>query len=607
MGFTKLVGPNTIDSHQASPAYMLTFLRWSNRDPYNYSTPDSLEVRKPLVVYNDAISVVTTDTKGQMSATTTIVLKCGDINYATALHAGDFVIVNLINWETDAQRIRDLAISLKPINGINDGFKGVYKIQSVVKNLKVDRSSNGAKTLYVTITAASHTEFNNVIYYNPAIAAAFRDQGAALWSTAIGDYYSSKLKAESSVQEVVTDLFKILIGKSNKQFDAKIKNYGNTHFKVPSTLGALIGRPNAKYINEFYNYVIGIWQDSKSTKASSSNIAPGFNPSFVPGAEEKNFITTGRSLAGRKTVQLENWNNQTAWSIIQGNINSALNEMYTSHRVGPDNRVYPTIVVRQKPFTSEHFKGTSVVTKFFQVPRWKISANLLYDLQTSMNEAARFNFVQVFTRQLSDTAEQDMSQQIALGNFFYDPKDIERHGLKPYVVSSNFDFPSDKSGENEKKLHAREWAQIVSDWIIDGHLKESGVLTFQGIQDPIAVGDNLEFDGIVYHIEAVSHIMTINGDKKSFTTRVTVSFGMDLRSSKSGPVYPNMTHTDAQTQNQEDYDNERILPGVSDTQDITGRDHGEEVKPTRQQNFTPSNLQKKRTKTKERNDGENDV
>jgi hypothetical protein len=604
MGFVKEIKPNTPDSHQASPAYMLTFLRWSNRDTYNYTTPGNLEVRQPLVVYNDAISVSTNDSKSSMSSTATMVLKCGDINYATALHPGDFVIVNLVNWETDAQRIRDLAIALKPINGINDGFKGVYKIQSVVKTLRVDKNASGGKSLFVTVTAASHTEFNNVIYYNPAIAAAFRDQGAALWSTAIGDYYSSKLKAESSVQEVVTDLFKILVGQSRKNFDPKIKNYGNTHFKIPATLGALIGRPDIKFANEFYNYVIGIWQDSKDSTANDMNIGPGFNPNFKA---KGNFYTTGRPLAGRKAVQLENWNNQTAWSIIMGNINNVLNEMYTTHRVGPDNKVYPTIVVRQKPFTSEHFKGRSTVTKFFQVPRWKISANLLYDLQTSMNEAARFNFVQVFTRQLSDTAEQDMAQQISEGNFFYDDKDIQRQGLKPYVVTSNFDFPSAKSGDSGKKLHAREWAQIVSDWIIDGHLKESGVLTFQGIQEPVAVGDNLEFDGIIYHIEGVNHIMTISGDKKSWITRYTVSFGMDLRSSRSGPVYPNMEHTDAHTKNQEDWVNERILPGISDTQDITGRDHGEETKETQQKSFTPNELTKKRTKSKERNDGENDA
>lgn len=603
MGFVKDILPNSTDSHQVSPAYVITFLRWANRDTFNYKNAPALEVRKPMVVCSDAVSVVTTDSKGSMSSTVTMVLKCGEINYATAVHPGDFIVVNLVNWEEDAERIKKQALALQPINGINDGFKGVYKIQSVVKNLKVDRQG-GTKQLFVTVTAASHTEFNNVIYYNPAIAAAFADQGAALWATAIGDYYSNKLKAESSVQEVVTDLFKILIGQSRKNFDPKIKNYGNTHFKIPSTLGALIGRPNINYATEFYNYVIGIWQDSKSTAANDMNIGPAFNPNFQA-KNGANFYTTGRSLAGRKAVQVENWNNQTAWSIIMANCNSVLNEMYTTHRVGPDNKVYPTVVVRQKPFTTDHFQGKSVTTKYFQVPRWKISANLLYDLQTSKNEAARFNFVQVFTRQLADTSEQDMAQQISEGNFFYDEDDIERQGLKPYVVTSNFDFPSEKSGNNGKALHGREWAQLVSDWIIDGHLKESGVLVFQGIQEPIAVGDNLEFDGIVYHIEGISHIMLLQGEHKTWTTRVTVSFGMDVRSSRNGPVYANMDNSDIDAANAEDWDNERILPGLSETQNSSERDRGEKLKPIEEKSFTPENLRVKRKKSTEPNTGEN--
>jgi hypothetical protein len=607
MGYIREINPNSRDSHQVSPAYVLTFTRWSNRDTFNYKDQKPLDVRKPLVVYNDAISVVTTDSKGSMSATATVVLKCGDINYATALHPGDFMIVNLVDWDSEAQAIHDKALLLKPINEVDDGFKGVYKIQSVVKTLRVDRAS-GNKQLYVTVTAASHTEFNNVIYYNPAIAASFSEKGAALWATAIGDYYSDKLKSESSCQEVVKDLFKILVGQSHKKPDPKIKNYGNTHFRIPATLGALLGRPDIKFANEFFNYVVGMWKDSKESKVNDKNIGPGFNPGFVQDKNRPNFITTGRPIQGRKEVTLENWNNQTSWSIIQGNINSVLNEMYTTHRVGPDNRIYPTIVVRQKPFTTDHFKDSQLVTRFSQVPRWRISSNLLYDLQTSKNDAARFNFVQVYTRQLADTAEMDMAQQISLGNFVYDQGDIQRQGLRPYVVTSNFDFPAGKGTNSDKQLHGYIWSRIVGDWVIDGHLKESGVLTFQGLKDPVAVGDNLEFDNVIYHIEGVSHTMTINGDKKSWTTKLTVTYGIDMSSSKAGPVYANMTHTDAQTQNDEDWVNERILPGISDTQDITGRVNGEEIKPTEQISFTPKKLQKPRKNAKQRNsrnDGEN--
>lgn len=601
MGYVKEILQNSSDSHQVSPSYVLTFTRWSNRDTMNYKNPGFLDVRKPMIVYSDAINVVTTDTKTAMSSTATVVLKCGDINYATAVHPGDFMLINLVNSEEEAQNLHDRALDLKPINKANDGFKGVYKIQNVVTNLRVDRAT-GIKTLVATITAASFTEFNNVIYYNPAIVAAFQEKGTDLYATAIGDYYDTNLKANSSTQNVVTDLFKILIGQSLKKQDTKVPNYGNTHFLIPSTLGALLGRPKIQYANEFFNYIIGVWKDSKTnTNVHESNYAAGFNPNFKA---NDNYFTTGGDLKGRKQVQLEDWNGQTAWSIVQANINSVLNEMYTTHRVAADGHVYPTIVVRQKPFTSEHYNGGLTTTKFFQVPRWRISANLLYDLQTSRNETARFNFVQVFTRALAENTNNDMAQQIELKNFFYDQGDIQRHGLRPYIQRSNFDMPDPKGG-SDKSTHAKEWAEMVADWVIDGHLKESGVMTFQGIQEPVAVGDNLEFDGIIYHIEGVSHQMSIQGDKKTWTTRITVSYGMDMRSSKEGPVYPQMQYTDAQTYNNEDFNIERLRPGISDTQNISGRVNGEEIEPTKEQSFTPGNLSKKRKKhSKDPNTGE---
>lgn len=602
MGYVREIRQNSIDSHQVSPGYVLTFTRWSNRSTFNYKqNGNNLDVRPPLVVYSDAIQVTTSDTKKQQSPTVTMVLKGGDINYSTAVAPGDFVTVNMLNWESDAERVRDKAIALQPINEIGDGYKGVYKVQSVVKSVKVDKRS-GKKTLFYTVTAAGFTEFNNVMYYNPALVAAFSQVGTTLYQTAVGQFYQDLLKTNSEIQVLLKALFKILIGKSNKDNDAKVKNFGNTHFKIPTALGRLLGKNNITYANELYNYVIGIWKDSRTGGVGDQRIGSYFNPSFVQGSEG-NFYSTGIPLQGNKEVVIENWNNQTAWSILQSYTNSILNEMYTTYRVGPDNRIHPTVVVRQKPFTTEHFKPPQGfnVTRFFQLPRWKISANLLYDLQTSKNDAARFNFVQVFTRQLADTAPQDMAQQTALGNFVTDEGDIQRNGLRPFVVASNFDWPVK---DRNKKIRAKEWAQIISDWIIDGHLKESGVLTFQGIQDPVAVGDNIEFDNIVYHIEAISHTMTVVNDKKTFTTKITVSYGMDLRSSKQGPVYANMDHTDAQTNNEEDWENERILPGVSDSQNIRGRVQGEEVEATKQSSFTQPNLRKTRRKTEESNTGQ---
>lgn len=600
MGYQREIRQNSIDSHQTSPGYVVTFLRWSNRSTKYYNNEEPLDTRNPFVVVNDAVSIVVSNSKKGLAPTTTIVLKGGDINYATAVHPGDFVFVNMLNWEEDARRVAGKARAKQPINKLGDGFKGVFRIQNVVKNLKVDPAS-GKKSLTYTVTAAGFTEFNNVMYYNPAIAASFRDKGATLWSTAIGEIYQDLLKSNSDIQVILKSLLKILIGKSRKDFDAKIKNYGNTHFKVPTLLGALLGRPKAKYATEIFNYLLGVWPDSRNLIANDRNIGPGFNPG-VNADEGENFYKTKTELQGNKEVFIENWNNNTVWSILQGNLNAALNEMYTTYRVSPDNRVMPTVVIRQKPFTNSHFKMPAHLTdvpktKFLELPRWVISANLLLDQQTSKNEAARHNFVQVFTRSLADVAEQDQAQQIALTNFVIDEGDIQRQGLRPYVVTSNFDFPT---RERQKRIRAAEWANLVADWIIDGHLKESGTFKFAGIQDPISVGDNLEFDNIVYHIESVSHSMNISPNgKKMFRTSVVVSYGIDKRSNKNGPVYANMVHTDAWTDQVEDWEHERILPGIGDTQDIPGRVEGEEAKETKQKSFTPPELTRPRRKTAE--------
>lgn len=615
MAYVKDITQNNIDSHQTSPAYLLTVLRWSNRDTFNYregvveNPPDLLEVRTPLVIYNDAIFVNTTNTKSSLMSSMTAVLKGGDLNYATAIHPGDFVLVNMVNWETDIERIRDKALALQPINKYNDGFKGVFKVRSVRKNLEMH---GDRKVITYTIHAAGFTEFNNVIYFNPAIAAAFRESGTRIYSTLVGNYYQDTLKTNAEVQEIMKDLFEILIGKSRRSDNVKVKNFGDVNFKLPISLGRLLGR-DMEAACDLFNYYIGVWGDS----GKRESIGESFNPDMKIN-RGKNIYTTPTQLQGNKEISMENWNQQTAWSILQNNMNKVINEIYTTYRISPEGFVMPTVVLRQKPFTTPHFKTPSgfPVTRYFNLPRWRISPTLLYSMDLGKDEAARMNFVQVFTRTLPDTFDQDTAMQIVKENFIYDQGDINRNGLRPYVVTSNFDFPTKKN----KQIKAREWTEIVSDWVIDGHLKESGTLKFYGIQDPISVGDNIELDNVVYHIESVKHTMSIgqNGSK-SFRTVLSVSYGMDLRSDNIRPVYPEMEHTDNYTKGLDDYRHERLRPGFSDTQAILGRPSvgataGEEVTETQQKSFTMNAVKRKpntapsnpdgTTKQEDKDDGE---
>lgn len=587
MAYVKSINPNTVDSHQTSPGYVLTFVRWDVRDSFN-TDADPFATRKPMVVYNDATNVQVSFAKGSKSPTFSATLAAGDINYSTALAPGDFVFVNMVDWEADVDRIVDKVYAGKAINGTHDGFKGIYKIQTPVRNLVTN--PDGSKTYYYEVNGVAFTELDTTILYNPALQDAFKDDAQDLFMSLIGSYYGDKLKTNINVETLVRDLYQILMGKSLRSTNVKINNYGNLHYKIPSDVGKLLGITEAKYVNEIYNLVTGIWPNSNATLNQTES--RGFNPNINPTTETTNIFTTGTELQGWKLIAPENWNYKTAWSIMNDNLNSTMNEMYTCFRVAPDrDAVMPTIVARQKPFNNLNFPAPSGynVTYFLNLPRWKLNPDLVNSAKLYKNEALRYNFVQVYTRSLAELAGENMAEQIALKNFVQDGEDIQRHGMKPYVTSSNFDFPVN----GDKKIRAKEWTQIVADWMINGHLKESGTLNCVGIVENIAVGDNIEFDNVVYHIEAISHQFVVMRDgKKRFSTSINVSYGVDLRSTSTQLVPTEMQFTDRYTRGLDDYKYSKLLPGFSDSQDIKGRSRGEEIANTKEKSFLIPNRQR---------------
>jgi len=94
----------------------------------------------------------------------------------------------------------------------------------------------------------------------------------------------------------------------------------------------------------------------------------------------------------------------------------------------------------------------------------------------------------------------------------------------------------------------------------------------KGLTLPISVGDNCEFNGIIYHIEGIQHTAKIGGKgERIFRTVLQLSSGVAVESEAGVTEFAEMTHTDA--------DKHRISrlrkgeaeindPGVSDSQDL---------------------------------------
>lgn len=575
-------GTDSILESQSSPAWVLTFVRWNIRDPLRTPSHNPNATRSTLIVVeNDCLQVSVTSSKGSLTPSMSAVLVQTDINYETAIEPGDFVFVNMLNWPIDARRIVNQAAAAQPINNLGDGFKGFFKVQSVRKSLVVDPET-GTKRVLFNIDAFAFTEFNNTIYFDPNLINVKDLSNTALFIGNIAKNWANYISkaGKPHLQEILAFLIQNLIGTGVNAQARTVQGMTispNVHFLIPTVVGKLMGLPSATSAKDVYYYYFGIQQYASG---SSTQVWDGFNPSNLQSTEAyPNFFYTDTYCQGNSLLKPDYWNQVKVWSIMNQYTNSPLNELYTCFKISQQNKlVMPTVVFRQIPFTSEDFAtqkfgtqdstaSTITVTKFLSLPRWQIDTGLALSYNLGRDEAARINFVQYYAKSnLSDTGV-DYSGEVARRNYVYDQSDITRNGLHPYVISNNFDDLPDTL-----IFAAPRWARILGDALIGGHLKMSGSIECVGIEDPIAPGDNAQFDGVVYHIEQVSHTCIQSPDgKKTFRTSLSLSHGVSINSTAAGTKYAEMTDTNAYTKRADDAQNSAILPGVTENQDTQNR------------------------------------
>jgi len=577
--FVKFIGPvGTNDSehnavHQTAPAWVLTFVRWENRDTYRVINAPLTEVRDPLVVENDCIQLSVSVSKGSLTPSFQATLVMTDVNYSTEIAPGDFAVVNMLNWESEARRVGNLARSKQAINGQNDGFKGIFKVQGVRRVVSVDPNT-GTKIVLFKINGFAFTEYNNTIYFNPYLLDANQDKkNALLFASFLGNDWTQLVneKGQTNVQDIIAVLIQSFIGAGISDEGRLDKNgivkSPNVHFYIPSLVGKLLGVSGAKAAKDIYVHLFGI-QKYAGGSSESTVLSAGLNPAGLVQKWERIYYTS-TPCSGDSLLKPEYWNQVKAWSIINQYTNSPLNELYTCFRVSPNGRVMPTVVFRQIPFTTEDYKGPGAVTKFMNLPRWKISTALITELDIGRDEAARINFVQYYGRSSLTNNGSDISEETAKINYSYDVQDVQRSGLRPYVVTTQFDEPTDKYKDYKSPM----WSKIVGDALIGGHLKLNGQITCIGIVDPIAVGDNLELDGVVYHIEDISHVcnIAVQTGNRAFRTTISVSSGISKSSNQNGTHYAEMSQTRAYKERERDFERAQILPGSSDEQDVVYR------------------------------------
>lgn len=606
----KIISPSHPDSHQTSPGYVIAFLPFSYRDTYNKrsqfddvsTTEKSLQIQKPIVIVNDAVNISITNSKAQPMDTAEVQLLSGDVNYSAAIAPGDHALIWLVNNQDDFYKIsNDVLNKRASLNGERSGLKFIGRVNSVRQAMQT-QPGDGKKMYRHTITMAGFSEFQTQVYFNellsPVIQAGNGSDAGLQFFAQVSDQYldlfnSIKDDARLPTEKLITFFVDVFMGPGPKDaaklVDDKLKQTPNASFLVPTELARYLGLALGAKADKSLGFQ---YSDILHRIFGLQNYSDSMFPISSSGGRTNYFKC--KPLKGGTLLPPANFNNTTIWSILTQFMNPSLNEMYTTLKYIPSKGgIYPTLVLRQLPFSTKYLAAnkkynSDQITLFSNLPRWRLAPTypvMNYNLGTS--DAERFNFFQVYTNSIADNDPQRAMQvQLVSGNVKLDLADIIRSGPRIHTTTSDTEAAIQTDGTVQPSA-INEWADIIADCFVNGHLKMNGTIMVAGIQDAISVGDNFEFDGKVFHIEGIKHHYSAEPTRgiKSFTTSLVLTHGYYIDANGE------LDYMSSQP-TQREYQPDQELPGYTDEEryvnDIPISSAGDSSK-------EPTSLQKKAT------------
>ncbi len=511
--------------------------------------PHAIAIRNTLIITSDCTNVSVSSTKNSHVSQLQATLLPGAVNYLNEIAPGDYIFCWMVNDKTSYENILTKLKEGKACNEWYDGLKFMGQAQNISKSLT--QSPGGEKIVRYNLTGSGFTQFDTQLYYEPHLATA---EGAKLlgyvWARYGIDINKIILEEGSgiSVNAAIPVFLDLLLGRGiNKNLgreneDPRLRSTAGLEapysFMIPNQVGAILGRKSKSKEGGSLSYIdllqvlIGVqrYQGVKdrlyTTNAYSSNdprtiFLPDKTQRLKPsdlGTASMRF--TGTSMLGNFTPTPPQFSNKPVWSILNQYLNPATNEMYTCLRIDDDKKVVPTLIVRQLPFTTSLYPGSLNVTKFLELPRWDIHNSLIRSVTLGKTDALRLNFIHVYGDPTNGFEKTTGPSQVVRSPPPRDDLDIGRSGLRGYFNTVPCNIQDIDAGEPKK------WAEILSDILIGGHLTMGGTMSTVGIQAPVCIGDNIEYDGVILHIESVTHSCGISGTSKTFSTNFSLTHGI---------------------------------------------------------------------------------
>ncbi len=426
-----------------------------------------------------------------------------------------------------------------------DGLKFVGRLQAP-RHVE-HRMPDGSYEVNYTLQAFSFTELESTIYYDDVIR--FKYPNALEFYPDLGISLERFLEAEDGPRKgfvntnvAIPALAQIFLGKGPGVLS---KDRGNTGMRPSKERSAIEDSPNVAFeVPELVSKILhaeGRYYSDILTQIvgdQTYKTAPGVtDPDILLPELEVDTVTetiyyTKNPLVDYFPPDPLDFKGKSVWSILKNYVNEPINEIYTALRPHPNHGgLTPTLVVRRAPYSSDTYQANSEALKampFSEVPRWVIPYSLMTGYDLGKTDGARFNYVHVTPSTMPSQTPTVNEQLVRLQSPpVVNKVDVMRHGLRMYTARvAGFANPT---AESQDANISRRYTEFMADIVMDAHLRYNGTLTTVGLQEPVSPGDNLIFNGILFHIEGIHHQGGIEADgSKHFSTQIQLSHGIPM-------------------------------------------------------------------------------
>jgi len=577
-----------------SPHWVLGFARYAN--PITYDPVKRASVTKdlsfaylekdPLIVDDrgDCTSITVSASKGSHNMAMQATLLDSGTKYLNEVLPGDWVVAYMVYSEDELHKISDALSKKTKMNDWNSGLKFIGRVEGLQKTVTV--AADGRTTSAYSLSCVAFKEFDAAVMYYPEMS---KEYGIADSMEKFGPQVSNMIRGKECDERGALDpntliprLMTVIFGHgawAGIEFREGQALAPNVAYIVPKTVCSWLGVNTSKgNFSDLMRVLIGIQKYSTPAATTNDNAQPGslFWPDGAKEAAEG--YACPFKLMGSFPQEVVPQTTTTPWSFITNYVGAPVNEALVTLRPDTNGDIFPFFTVRQTPYTSEvgqqfsleefqieqsameqknsyeapWLTATSHVvapwatrlptTRFLELPRWVVHDSMLNESSFGRSDTLRQNLVYVYGT--GPGVAFDQYDQFIRSGPVLDQLDILRNGIRPYMPSVNCYISS-------LIRTPTDWRELMADIVMGQHLTLSGSMSVFGIRSPIAPGDNVEFQGVVYHIENVSHACSISPDgQRSFTTRLAVARGLVDKNATAGSSeeraasFPNTNSTD---------------------------------------------------------------